>query len=231
MYEARATLSDTHDLNQGDVLRAVLRPHTVIDQNFVIREGGKVRWKVPPEALAQPDPNLRLMHQLEKEDLSIAISNSCDNSSDLQLLLAPVRPFKFPKGCDTPESQWRVISEAATGTANPKFFYLPSSTEFGLARSEVRLAQIFPVSHPYLDRCLKEAGTTRVCGLTAEAQRHLQWTIALFFGRNPREDNDWPSAEDLELKIKWLESELTRGSRHQEKYQAELAELKKRLDH
>jgi hypothetical protein len=228
MYKARSLLSDPHDLNQGDILRSVLRPHTVIDRNFVLRDRGKVHPQVPPEALVQPDPNLRVMHGVDKEDLSMVISNSCDNASDLQLLLAAIRPFEFPNGCDTREAQWRVISEAATGTANPKFFYLPASTEFGLLRSEVRLTQIFPVTHSYLNRCLTDGGLTRACGLTEDAQRHLQWTIALFFGRNPREDNEWPSLEDFALKEKWLEAEVKRGTRYQKKYEAELAELKAR---
>jgi hypothetical protein len=122
-----------------------------------------------------------------------------------------------------------VISEATTGTANPKFFYLPASPEFGLIRSEVRLAQIFPVTHSYLTRGVIDGGTTRACGLTDEAQRHLQWTIALFFGRHPREDSDWPSLEDLMLKEKWLECQLARGTRHQKRHEAELAQLKSRL--
>ena len=226
MYQGRPPLTDTHDLEQGDILRGILRPHTVIDKNFVLREGGKVNPKPPPEALRESNPNLRVMHALEREELSIAISNSCDNTLDLPLLFAVVRPFGFPKGTDTPEQQWRVVSEAATGTANTKLFYLPASPEFRFARSEARFTEIFSVRHSYLDRCVRDAGASRVCGLKPEATRHLQWALAVFFSRDPREDHAWPSIEDFELKAKWLETELAKGSRRQEEYKTELEKIR-----
>jgi hypothetical protein len=97
MYQARPPLTDTHDLDQGDILQGVLRPHTVIDRNFVLRDGGKVRPTVPPEALTEANSNLRVMHELTREELSIVISNSCDNVLDLPLLFAAVKPFRSRK--------------------------------------------------------------------------------------------------------------------------------------
>lgn len=229
MYEPRAALADTHDLNQGDILSGVLRPATVTEGNFVLRDGGKVRYPAPPKSLENSDPNLRLMHEVRVESRCMVVSNSCDNTLDYPIFLAPIRPFAFPQGCDTPQAQWRVISEAATGTANPKFFYLTEAPEFKLPRSEVQLNLIFTVLHSYLGRCVREAGTVRVCGLKPEAQRHLQWTIAAFFGRNPREDQDWPSREDLKLKVAWLEDQIAAGSRHQSEYKEELTAIKARL--
>ncbi len=229
MYEPRAALADTHDLNQGDILTGVLRPMTVAAGNFVLRDGGKVKYPASPKSLENSDPNLRLMHEVRVENHCIVVSNSCDNTLDYPIFLAPIRLFVFPQGCDTPQTQWRVISEAATGTANPKFFYLTAAPEFNLPRSEVQLNLIFPVLHSYLERCVREAGTVRVCGLKPEAQRHLQWTIAALFGRNPREDQDWPSREDLQLKVAWLEDQIAAGSRHQEEYKAELTAIKARL--
>jgi hypothetical protein len=38
--------------------------------------------------------------------------------------------------------------------------------------------------------------------------------MSLMLGRNPREDAEWPSIEDLELKLAWLDSAIpTAGKR------------------
>jgi hypothetical protein len=228
MYESRTVLENTRDLNQGDVLQGVLTPNLLTEKNFALRQGSKLIL-ADEEALRNRPPTLRVMHEVQHSDC-LVVSNSCDNVSGLPLLLAPIRPLVFPAGCDSPEKQWRYISEMATGSANTKLFYLPASADFGLIRSEAQLVRMFSVDHSYVSRCVKEAGTSRVCGLKAEAQIHLQWALAHLFGRNPREDYDWPSREDLELKKQWLEAELGRGGRHQERYESELSEVKRRLD-
>lgn len=230
MYDARAPLADTKDLNQGDILRGILRPLTPTAKNFaILRDGNKFQYPAPPEKVSNVDKELRIVLTPQREEFSLVVSNSCDNAlGSLPILLIPTTPFKFQSA--TPEEQWEEVSQAATGTADSKTFYLPSS-HFGLPRLEARFNQIFAVSHDYLERCVKDAGSSRVCGLNPEAQRHLQWALDLFFGRHPREDFDWPSDEDLALKEKWLESKLSSGGgRHREKFRVDLQEVKKRLE-
>jgi hypothetical protein len=82
--------------------------------------------------------------------------------------------------------------------------------EHPIPRSEAHLVLGQPVDPTYVTKCLKELGATRVCGLGAEAVRHLQYTVSSFYTRNPRDDHAWPSREDFTLKAVWLESELAR---------------------
>lgn len=123
--------------------------------------------------------------------------------------------------------EWLQISRAATGHA--KSFYLPANPLHKFARSEVDLTEMFAVEPSYVARCLAELNGQRLFGLTQEAARHLQRTIDLFFGRHPREDHAWPSREDLELKVSWLEYEISRGGARSSEYEQELQTVQKLL--
>jgi len=163
-----------------------------------------------------------------REELVIVVSNSCDIfSKNYPILIVPARPFKLQS--ETRSEQWEEISVAGTGTANAKTFYMPGSRDLGIERSEAQFNLMFSVSHSYFERCLKEASATRLCGTTADAQRHLQWALGLFFGRNPREDLDWPSQEDLELKVEWLKERIAKGGKYQERHKADLEATLQRL--
>lgn len=219
MYAPRAALTDnddTHDLQQGDVLADLLLPALPTGANFALLRGNKVDWPAKAESLRDADPKLRVFPTPSRQPLAVVVSNSCDNSTGkLPVLVAPARPFTFQDpGAAAGDAvrQWREISEAATGTATPKLFYLPSSEEFGFSRSEVVIPEMTPLSHDYLARCVREAGLRRLCGLTPAAQRHLQWAISLMFSRDPREDDEWPSKEDFALKLQWIEAEIARGT-------------------
>jgi len=228
MYVPRDRLSDTRDLNQGDVLGGIYRPLPPSEKNFVLlRNKNKAEWPAPTRALAESDKELRVVVE-PRRDACLVVSNSCDNArATLPILLVPIFPFKL-KGQNA-EEQWREVSEAATGTAYAKTFYLPSSQEYGFERGQAQFNFMFPVSHDYIRRCVDEAKATRVCGLTPEAQGHLKWALALFFGRNSREDYDWPSLEDLDLKRQWLEARLSRPGPGHERFKADLEEVQKRL--
>jgi hypothetical protein len=229
MYEDRGPLKRTEELDQGDLLRGILRVPSAVARNFGrLRGGNKFRYPAVPQDIFDVDPELRVVLTPIKEDLCIVLSNSCDNfSGKLPVLLAPAIPFEFQG--DTPKKKWEEISLAATGTANPKFFYLPGSEKYAFSRSEVRLNLMFPVSPDYLQRCIDEAKASRLCGLVPEALQHLQWTIALFFGRNARNDMAWPSREDLEFKQSWLEQMITRGTKDQDRHKEELAQVNAEL--
>jgi hypothetical protein len=94
--------------------------------------------------LKEANPNLRVMHQVAKEELSIVIGNSCDNALDLPLLLAVVKPFKFPEGVDTPELQWRIVSEAATGTAKYQIILFASFARIRICSVRGSIYRNFP---------------------------------------------------------------------------------------
>ena len=217
------------ELDQGDILIGMLRPAVPLDKNFgLIRNRNKFDYPAQPADLSAANKDLRSVLSLVREDLARVVSNSCDIfSKTYPVLLVPARPFAF--NTESKSEQWEEISLAATGTANAKTFYLPDSRKFGIVRSEAQFNLIFSVSHSYLDRCLREAGAKRLCGLRPEAQRHLQWGLSLFFGRNPRGDLDWPSEEDLSLKVEWLKEQIARGGRHHDRYKTELESTEKRL--
>lgn len=229
MYVERTALDNTRNLNQGDVLLGMLRPKTPTGKNFCLRQGSKFVYPAPPETLAQIKADLRVATQPERID-ALVISNSCDNAAgDNPLLLVPIQPFKLNN--EWPEhEQWRAISTAATGTANPKIFYLPAQPDWGLhQRCEAQLHLIFSVSHEFLARCLAEAGTTRPFGLTDAAVRHLQWAIGVVFSRDPREDYEWPSPEDLKLKLAFYDYHIEAGTRRHDEYVQERTRVRQLL--
>ncbi|GMV20042.1 MAG: hypothetical protein AMXMBFR56_82660 [Polyangiaceae bacterium] len=237
MYEPRAPFDKactTRDLNQGDLLANLVVPHVPTAKTLTIQKGNKLehpdRVKAD-EILTGIDQNLvRIVLRVTVCAHALVLSNSCDNAQGYDVLLAPVTQFKLDAD---PDNQWRQISVAATGTANPKQFYLPDSPDFGLERSEATLPRAFILSHEYLQRCVDELGCRRVAGISPEAQRHLQWTIGLHMSRNPRDDLAWPSSADLELKRAWLTKQIAKGGRFLEQHRDQLgaveAELKRRL--
>jgi hypothetical protein len=111
---------------------------------------------------------------------------------------------------------WLQVSRLATG--HSKSFYMPGSPPSEFRRSEVDLSEMFAVEPSFLARCLAELNARRLFGLAPEAARHLQRTLDFFFGRHPRGDHAWPSREDLELKLVWLDGEVRRGGRRLDEY-------------
>lgn len=235
MYGRRGPLSDSHDLNQGDLLANALRPLPPTDKNLCLVDSGnrsKLVWPLPDAALqsATLPKELRVQVRPERLAWALVLSNSCDNAGDSDVLLVPVRSYKFSDGVRTDAERWADVSEAATGTASLKYFYLPESPEYGLPRSEAMLTEVFPVTHEFLkasmERC-GEFGLKRICGLTAEATRHLQWQWGALISRNPREDLAWPSKDDLRLKLAWLEENAERGGHRREQLEKEREALRK----
>jgi len=224
MYVGRPPLANSRDLNQGDVIRALIRPKLVVARNLAyVRSQTRVKFPVLAPDLASPklDADLRTICEIERQDLSLVVSASCDNLHSVGLLLVPVVPFKFNNKAVTAADRWNEINVAATGTASTKIFYLPDSPAFALPRSEGLLTQVFAVSHDYMQRCVGEAGTTRVCGLKEEAIAHLQWALSVTFGRHSREDDDWPSIEDFRLKVAGLDERIAAGGRGMEDMKVE----------
>ena len=213
MYEARAPLGDVRDLNLGDLVVNLVQHHPPVAANFaVVRNKNKIEWPAPAGALgaAALAPELRVICKVEKLPFALVVSNSCDNVQGGTLEFAPVLPFAFTPASGTEAQKWSAISQAATGTARPKRFYLPADAAVGLPRSEADLGNRFHLTADFVERCVREAGTRRVSGLSAEAQRHLQWAYTLVNSRNPRDDNSWPSDEDLLLKLAWIEERVGR---------------------
>jgi len=205
-------LKGTTELNQGDVLASAPLLKQGTDENLCTMAGRKnFNWPVPPAEVTAFSGALRVMQAVERVDFALVISNSCDNALGISpIMLAPVLPFTFNPRDDTPGKKWVRVSNAATSTAAPKYFYLPAAKEVGLPRSEAQLGQMYPVTPKLLSKFIALGGTQRVCSLSPDAVVHLQWQIGLIFGRNPREDLAWPSQEDLELKLAWLDEELAK---------------------
>jgi hypothetical protein len=307
MYETRERLSngrETQELEQGDVLRGVLKPELVTGASLGFRRGSRWEWdrpQVPPAKILEEEKkgatnDLRVMAKVVRDLDCLVLSNSCDNYSGRHpILLAPIHPFELddppveemrerladllnalaPRcdrpGCDdialmtaggvalcegcaleepsatdgvhaalvrdalqhasTPEGRqllrkadgWLQVSRLATG--HSKSFYLPGSPPADFKRSEVDLSEMFAVEPSFLARCLRELNARRLFGLTHEAARHLQRTLEFFFGRHPREDHAWPSREDFELKLAWLDGEIRRGGARIEAHEKERHEI------
>jgi hypothetical protein len=231
MYLMRAELTDVAKLDQGDIVSRVVVPRLAVGRAFGLRQGSKITDAIPEGTLAkEPLPTqLRLVCEVQRLDLAIVLSNSCDNQK-LPILMAPVVPFAF-KRAETPAEEWLEISHAATGTASPKLLYLPASPQFGLKRSEAELSRMTPVDHSVLQRGIDEGGMKRICGLNDEALVHLQHHLSMFFGRHSRDDYAWPSLEDLNLKQTWLEEQLASpgGSKRHAELKVELERVKLRI--
>lgn len=233
MYVERLPLGpdrDTTDLNQGDVLSSLVVPLTPVALSLTDTVGGNKLTdprKLDAAGLAkgQGENSLRVVLKTEVAPRVMVLSATCDNArGTTPLLLAEIREFKST--AEDGVVSWDEISAAATGTASPKFFYLPAEPKYSVEhRSEVQFSRIFSLSHDYIQRCVSLAGTQRLCGLTPEATRHLQWTLSVFLSRNAREDFDWPSNADLLLKREHL---LALGGRGKRDLQALEIELKRR---
>jgi hypothetical protein len=97
MYEDCPDLTDTAELNQGDILKGVLRPDVPQDTNFgLLRNRNKFVWPAPAADLATPNADLRSVLRLKSEPLTLVVSNSCDIfSKSYPVFLVPARPFTF----------------------------------------------------------------------------------------------------------------------------------------
>ncbi len=210
MYVERPALGDARDLYQGDILLGMLRIHAPGEKNFGLlqREGKTARfdYRTKPHHLKSPGEALRVFSKVEPVDV-LVLSPTCDNARGaFPIMLAPLADFQFKS--DNVDKMWLQLSQAATGTATPKRFYLPAHPSGRLKRSWAQLPIMFMVQPSFVDRCIKQADTERLCGITDEAQVHLRWQLGLYFGRNAREDQDWPSTDDLGLKLRALEERV-----------------------
>jgi hypothetical protein len=231
MYVPRGALVDptwSRDLNQGDLLAGLLFPKPATDKTFCVRTNGtNVSASASAQDIQQPNPKLRVMLQVEVEPFVLVLSNSCDNSGgDYPVFVCPVRPFT-QRAADDP-GRWREINAAATGTAIAKQFYIPAHPPFQLPRSTAMLPLMRTLTHEYITRCVQEGTARRVGGLSADAVRHLQRGLDVYFARNPREDYEWPSREDLVLKAASLKADADSG-RDRERAEAELSIVERKL--
>jgi len=232
LYDSVGALSSSRDLEQGDLLACVPRLLDAKDIQVVVLadpKQGKYVWPAPDADLAKFSKSLRAMQTIQKLELALVISNSCDNATgDSSVQLAPVKPFVFSVKEDTPAKKWIKISHAATSTANPKVFYLSASPANALQRSRAELGDSFFASHSLLQLFFVKAGLHRICRLKPEAVRHLQWSIGAISSRNPREDGEWPSDDDFSLKAEWLREEIEANRDEDGRLKTELQSLEAR---
>lgn len=225
MYIARPLLADprwSRDLNQGDIIKHLLVPMPATEKTLCLRLSGKaVSGSASPDDVRAANPMLRVVLKLEVEPFALVLSNSCDNSTgDTPVLVCPIKPLPLREEGDA--KRWREISVAATGTANPKRFYLPAHPHFDLPRSAAHFPMLQTLEHDFITRCVQQReACQRIGGLSPEAVRHLQRGLDVYFARNPRDDYDWPSREDLEIKAAALRAQVESG-RDREAAQAEL---------
>ena len=223
IYEARPAMKGPADLNQGDIVSRVMRAVEPTGKNLVVKKGqNETIWPVPngrTPAEGQLDPQLRLQLQVERVELAIVISNSCDNVRN-HLTLAPIRPFEFKGPAQTAKQRWGEIRLLATGSGSPKTFYLPALPNV-LQRSTAELGEYFRQSHDLMSESIKRFQSARVTGLTPEAVRHLQWHWSLVSSRNSREDFDWQGGDDLALRLDSVKEELGHGPSDERKAELE----------
>ena len=130
------------DLNQGDLLGGIVAPVVVVPLALTIQEGPRVRdpRHVETGQLLASLANARVVLRVVRHERCMVLSNSCDNARGFDLLHAPIDVFPL---VEEEQHQWPQVSNAATGTANPKRLYLPGAPEFGLQRSEINFQKIY----------------------------------------------------------------------------------------
>ena len=236
MYDERLPIDeerDTTDLHQGDILAGIFMPDALTGASYNVHKGnsyGQASATDISDAEKAGGQKLKLITSVKRRPFCLVVSSTCDNFQGTSpVLLVPIEPYEFDEEDDSDPKKWMRISADATGTGSAKLFYLAGHLSAGLSRSHAVLNRITHLSHKYLARCFKELDGRRLCGLTPAAQRHLQYTLSLMFSRNAREDNEWPSVEDLTLKASWLRESLKVPGRQRERYEADLREVEQLL--
>ncbi len=145
--------------------------------------------------------------------MAIVLTQSCDIATAARLLLAPLERFELSG--TNPKKQYEQVRKAATSLHEPTSFYLPASRRYGLGRLNARLRDAFSLPKREFINYATAAPLKRL-GLVEEMKRHLQFSLAATFVRRDRDERDWQSADDLRLRIQWLnaEKQTLRGKIH-----------------
>jgi hypothetical protein len=187
-------------LSQGDVFLDV--PRIIPFFGAQLLWEGEQRYRAEAVA-AELRSGMKIIAEIELTR-ALVIEQSCDAPYSGGVALAPLEPYA-PDG-KTEEKQWSAISREATGLANPTRFYLPDEPTIGLGRSMAELGQKFYL--PALTMRGLIVRGKRIATLTKASLAYLQFRVAAMYLRYAREDDDWPSLADLQLKRAALENQI-----------------------
>jgi hypothetical protein len=194
-------------LSQGDVFIDV----PIIAATF--RPLFQVLFEASNVRVEQVDPCDLLdgMLLVEKVQLTTAIivSQSCDAERAPRLELAPLAPFLMEG--KTPEKQWKRISNIATSLHETKSFYLPGNAPLGLKRSVAGFGEMFALPRKLLEELARRG--KRIACLSDRAVAYLQFRLNVMRTRAAQDDYAWSSAEDLGIKLAYLDEQIKEQER------------------
>jgi hypothetical protein len=214
MYRARDAAGP---LEQGDILQAVPWLNVQVTRSRVLvpdENGGFVVGEHSPSA-----PDDCFLAQLQLVD-ALVVTQSCDALRGATILLAPIEALieLSPR----PERRSAEVRRIATGLGEIGRFYLPDLPPRDIPRRVALLDSCFSLDREDLSQFVRERRSI-ILGLTARGVEYLQFRLGVVFGRNAREDEDWPSTEDLSDRISSLDARLSKpfSDEHQRQLRTE----------
>ena len=132
----------------------------------------------------------------------------------------PDSAFEFTNEEAKPRARWNKINNCAMSLREPKSIYLPGNGKLNLTRGLADFGEAFTLPREFLEELTRR--DMRVAGLGAEDVAYLQSRLAVLLTRAAREDLAWPSAEDLKIKIEYLESQISAVEKQIQKLRADI---------
>lgn len=190
-------------LSQGDIFKKIPMPllrfrhgvHLVFQGDGIFRE---------EPVLDGIQAGMGFLADVELVD-AIVLEQSCDTLHGDQVLLAPLRECDFSKR-KTPKEKWEYIKRIGTSLAEPARIYLTNDPDLDFPRRFIDLGSKFPLTPEDLQHFIEKGH--RVAALTDRGLINLQYRLTVQLSRVARDDIDWLSEEDLDIKAQVLTEEV-----------------------
>jgi len=205
-------------ISQGDIFTNVPIPGTgLLSPTQLIVSDGKLRTqRIEPGRIAS---GIQLVENVSLTD-AMVISQSCDAERAVNLMLAPISELSLDAKSN--EKKWKSISHAATSLAEPRHLYLPGNSHLKFSRGVADFGEAFTLPRQFLE-VLAQQGR-RVARLGDAALRFLQFRMGVMLTRLAQDDFSWPSKDDLDIRIAFLDEEIVKAKRKREKDAASATE-------
>jgi len=218
-------------IDQGDVLLGVPRLSGSLNEAILVLHGEDLRVKDAATPLAGGQAVAMVVDLVD----ALVLSQGCDVLRRGFVHLAPIDELRNLS--DKAAKRASSVRKAATGLDAVGAFYLPNLPRLGWPRRIAALDDAFALPGDELREYVRRHRSI-ACGLTPAAIEYLQYRIGLVFGRKAREDEDWPSVEDLrdqrvekDLEIQKRTQERARAADpgEQDEIESELTQLRREL--
>ncbi len=207
-------------LAQGDIFKDLPLPVLSFNPFYrLVGEEGGVFREEPVDGDLQDG-----MHILATVELvpAIVLDQSCDTLGADCILLAPL------VNCDldgkSPKEQWDYIRKMGTSLHEPTRMYLADDPTLGFPRRYIDFGAKFVLAREDLELFVKRG--KRVATLSLNNLIYFQHRVTVLFSRVARDDIDWLSRADLDLKIEALGVEVKKKRQGLESKKAALTKAK-----